>query len=267
MTTAQDFLSLLAGSVGFFAADSRSGFIGIAILGLILAAICWWGCSRFSHLWNLGYRIVLLHHVLCFLAATLTLGFTITFFALGYAKQASNTSVQLWEAQIKADAAWSKAVFTKAWRRVKDTGLEDFTNVPPPSNADSFIPLNKDGSIRLTATIYTKSALDHFVIHRPFLSKIMTAQPDIPQRLVDTDVKTYFATVHGMYPLSRAVALAAREIKAQLETQLPRVVSLFRTWEVILFFLVQLVPFGLVAIAAYTNLKITTAARGYRAIV
>jgi hypothetical protein len=267
MNISQDFFSLLAGSVGFFAANSRNDFVGIMILGLILAAVCWWGCSQFSRLWNLGYRIVFLHHLLCFVAAMLTLIFTVTFFALRYAKEAADASVQIWEAQVQADAEWSKAVYNKAWHQVKDTGLEDFTNVPPPSDLNSYIPLNKDGSIRLTATIYTKAALDHFVAHRPFLSKIITAQLEVPQRQLDTDVKSYFSTGHGMYPVPRAIALAAREIKAQLETQLPRVVSLFRISAVILFLLVQLIPFGLVAIAAYRNLKITTSARDQRAVV
>ena len=73
MTLIQDFLSLLGGCFSFYFANNRGGF-GLALfVGVELAALCWWACSSYSRLWNLRYRVTLTHHVLCALAAILTL--------------------------------------------------------------------------------------------------------------------------------------------------------------------------------------------------
>ena len=144
MNISQDFLSLLKGCVVFFANHSLSEFIQTVALGLVLAVVCWWACSRFSRLWHLGYRIAFWHQVFCFVAALFTLIFTIVFVALQYSKQAANASVQNWEVQINADRSWAEDVYAHAWQKVKASGLEDFTNYPPPGQPKSAIPLTKE---------------------------------------------------------------------------------------------------------------------------
>jgi hypothetical protein len=254
----QDFLSLLKGCVVFFASHSLFEFLQTVAVGLLMAAVCWWACSRFSRLWHLGYRIAFWHQIFCFVAALFTLIFTIVFVALQYSKQAADASVQKWEAQINVDRVWAAEVYAQAWEKVKASGLEDFTNYPAPSQPKSKIPLTKDGSIRITAMVYTRAGLEHFVQNRPFLSRIISAQANIPQQMLNADVKAHFAAGNNSYPVHRAVELVARETKAQLETQLPRVVTTLRIIEVVLFSLLQLIPFGLVGFAAYRALKVTT---------
>ena len=258
MSLLQDFLSLLAGCIALFAANSRPQFGLTLVIGIALAALCWYGCSRYSRLWNLRYRVTFTHNILCALAAILTLAFTVVFAALHYTKEAAYVSVQAWEAHINLDAIWAETTFATAWQKVKSLGLEDFSNVPPPGMPNSHIPTNKPASIHLAAATYAKASVEHLNKNRPFLSKILQAHTELPSRVLDADVNNYFATVSKSYPPMRAISLVASEIKGQLDDQLPRVVTTFRYLAVGLFLGVQLVPFGLVSIAAYKNLKVVT---------
>jgi hypothetical protein len=75
---------------------------------------------------------------------------------------------------------------------------------------------------------------------------------------VDADVKNYFETVSRSYPPPRAISLAASQMKKELDIQVPRVVTIFRSIAVGLFIIVQLIPFGLIGFAAYNDIKVIT---------
>ncbi len=100
----------------------------------------------------------------------------------------------------------------------------------------------------VAASTYAEAAARHFVINRPFLSKIVQGQVDVPAQTVDSDVKNYFATVSKTYPLLRGLSLVARTIKQDLDRQVPRVARTFRVLCVALFVIFQLIPFGLVGL-------------------
>ena len=61
-----------------------------------------------------------------------------------------------------------------------------------------------------------------------------------------------------MYPSSRAINLAASIVKDQLEKQTPRVVRVSRLVLTLLFFLVEAIPYSIVGMAAYKDLKMFT---------
>jgi hypothetical protein len=258
MSLIQDFFSLLAECIALFVLNSRPQFGLTLLVGIALAALCWFGCSHYSRLWNTRYRVTLTHHVLCALAAVLTLLFTVFFAALGYTKEAAYMSVQAWEQNINHDADWAETTFATTWHKVKSSGLEDFSNVPSPGQSESIIPMTKPATIHLAAASYSAASVGHFNKNRPFLSKILQAHTGLPSRVLDADVNNYFATEGNTYPRSRGVSLVASKIKSQLDDQLPRVVTTFRFLAVILVLGVQLALFGLVGVAAYRNLKVVT---------
>ena len=76
--------------------------------------------------------------------------------------------------------------------------------------------------------------------------------------ILNEDIKNYFANGNQLYLSSNAVKLVAKTIKDDLETQAPRIVTISRSILVLLFIIVQAIPFGLIGWAAYQNLKITT---------
>ena len=220
MTLVQDFLSLLGGCFSFYIANNRGGFGLIIFVGIALAALCWWACSCYSRLWNLRYRVTLTHHILCALAAILTLAFTLVFAALRYTKEAADASVQLWEQQINLDRFWADSTFAAAYYKVKALGLEDFSNAPPPgTSGGSHIPVTQNGSQLLAASTYANAAAAHFGKARPFLGMIVHAKAELPSALLDADVKATSPRSANRIPLrvdrSRSQNCLFCEVKKQ----------------------------------------------------
>ena len=258
MSFIQDFLSLLAGCFTILLAAHHDEFALMLALGVVLAGLCWWACSRYSRLWNLRFRVTFTHHLLCAAAALATLAFTLFYAALHYTQAAAYASVTLWEAQVKADRAWADRTFADAFNQVKALGLEDFSRVKPPGEEGSMIPTNHNESILTAAFTYSESAVHHFGAAHPFLNTVLRAKAQLPTQVLDADVRNYFALEPGSsYPVGRAINLVAHEIQQGLDDQLPRLVTIYRLLAVSLFVVVQLIPFGLVGLAAYHDLKTT----------
>lgn len=225
---------------------------------MVLAALCWWGASAYSRLWNLRFRITLHHHVLCLLAAALTLVFSVLFASLRYTRDAAEASIDHWRTELLNDSEWANRTFIAAYEAVNALGIEDFSQHPPPGSGGRTIPLAKAESIAASASIYANSAATDFRQRRPFLSKVLLVRPEIPKERINLVVNEFFAKGGQTYSLEEAIDIAAGEIKSTLQPQTGRVVPLARLLLVALFVLVQIIPFGLIGLAAYQDLKVTT---------
>ncbi len=250
-----DLLSLLIGSIPIYIAKDPGGFRLALLIGLVLAALCWYICSVYARSWNRRFHIRFSHHVLCAFASILTLFFAVIFPALAYTKEAALASIDLWKYQLNLDSPWAAATFARAYEEVKRLGIEDFSRVPPPGAPNSFIPTNHDESRQVAALAYANEACRHFDDRRPFLSKVVWSSPGVPSRTIFNDVHQWHQT-NPNYPPSRAIEIAAGQIRQGLEPQVPRVVYLSRIAVLILFALVQAVPFGLIGWAAYRDIKV-----------
>lgn len=123
MILLQDFLSLIAGTITIFFLKERSAFSAILAGGLILSGLCWWLCSFYTHLWNKRYKVRLTHHLLCGLAAVITLGATVVFATLKHAASAADVSIEAWKVQLGMDQFWADQTFKQAYERVRSLGL------------------------------------------------------------------------------------------------------------------------------------------------
>lgn len=255
MTLLQDFFSLIAGTITIFFLKERSAFAAILAGGLILSGLCWWLCSFFTHLWNKRYKVRLTHHLLCGLAAVITLVATVVFATLKHAASAADVSIEAWKVQLGMDQFWADHTFKQAYERVKLLGLEDFSNAPPPPVGHT-IPATKEPSQVECAWIYASQAARYFKQQRPYLGSIVGASGEVPRDVLTADIRRYFATVGNTYPTGNAISLVSSEVKKELTAKLPRVVKVLRIQLVLLFLLAQAFPFGLVGLAAYRDLKV-----------
>lgn len=255
-----ELLNLIGSCIGKLRTVDPRGWATALFVGAILAALCWWGCSSYSRLWNLRYRVTLGHHALCGLAALLTLLFTLVYASLAYTKDAAYDSLQGWQKEVNQDQKWASRVFADAYHAVQKLGIEDFSNYPPPEQGGQLFPSSDERSIITAATTYAASGAAHFAEHRPFLSRLLRAGTEVPQQIAAADTKAFFASAKKgeNYEVRRALTLVAKEIRRNLDEQVPRLVILSRRIAVVAFLLVQLIPFGLVGIAAYRDLKFRT---------
>jgi hypothetical protein len=249
-----DLANLLALCVHLFRGREPRQFEIAMLVGVLLGGLCWLGCSRYSRLWNLRFRVTFTHHVFCFVSAVLTLAFSITWKALDYSKQAAEVSIENWEEEINRDSVWRDATFQKAWLRVRALGIEDFQR-PNVASGDT-IPVNKDESKTAVASTYASESVAYFRQHRPFLSRVLKARAEVPSESMKADVKLHFAGNPGKsYDPRRGIALVSKQVKSELELYLHRMIPVCKSATVALFLLVQLIPFGLVGLAAYHDIK------------
>lgn len=255
MTFFQDFLSLISGAFAIFLAKERAAFAVVFVGAVGLAVLCWLGCSVYSRLWNKRYRVRPVHHVLCGLAALITLLAAMVFAPLKHAAAAAGVSIEAWKIQLKLDRLWADQTFKQAYERVRDLGMEDFSNAPPPPMGRTIPATNEESKLKC-ASVYANQAARHFLTNRPYLGRIAGASSEIPQDVLLDDMHRHFASVGNNYPADKAISLVGDEVRRDLETKLPRVVYSLRLQLVTLFLLFQAIPFGLVGWAAYRDLKV-----------
>jgi len=257
MSLISDLFSLIVDCLGRLYSDQVTLFLYSLTGGVALGCVCWLSCSYFSRLWNLQYRVTLTHHVLCGGAALITILFTIVFVSLQYTKEAAQAAIITWQKQIQIDHVWAKKTFIKAYEEVKALGLEDFSLHPHPNQGGQLIPSSKEQTRTTVATVYADEAVRHFNKSYPFLGWILKAEAGLPAQKIKSEI-TQFPTVNpgGIYNLENAIKLAAQYIRHDLDQQVPGVVFLSRLFILILFGVVQSIPFGLIGFAAYKDLKV-----------
>jgi hypothetical protein len=252
-----DFFGLIGSAIALLSGDKEYFLLAI-VVAFFLAGLCWWGASRYSHLWNRRFRVTAAHHLLCLLAALLTLVYVVLFASIKYTQVAAEASIDRWRIKLLEDKEWWQRVFKETYVAVKNLGVEDFSNYPPPESGGNRIPLNQQLTRQRVAQIYVNEAISNFRTEHPFLSSIFWIRSDVPAEDIQNDVNEFFRKGGQTYAFETAIEIAAREIKSDLQRQTNRVVPMAWGILIALFALVRLIPFGWIGYAAYRDLKVTT---------
>jgi len=230
--------------------------------GSVAAGLIWFIASIFSRAWNTRFSLNLGHHLLCTFAAFVTLFTVVAWTALSQAKVVATQMIDGWKIHVTNDGPWQNETFAKAYYSIRDLKIEIFTEAhPPPESGGNLVPLVKEKSQVVWASTYANGALDHFASHQPFLSLFLWANSKFSQSIVESDVKTWFATNSNTYPAAQAISLVAEETRRQLRNNLENLVAYARGALLILFSSAQTLTFGLIAYAAYKDLQAFRAKR------
>jgi hypothetical protein len=234
--------------------------------GSVAAGLIWFIASIFSRAWNTRFSLNLGHHLLCSFAAFITLFTVVGWTALSQAKVVAGLMIDGWKLQVNNDGPWSEATFKKAYYAIRDLKIETFTEQhPPPEQGGKLVPLNQKESKLSWASTYANGALDHFAAKQAFLSLFLWAEAKLPKSLVEGDVNAWFVQGKNIYPAERAISLVAEETHRQLRNNLENLVAYARGALLLLFGAAQAITFGLIAYAAYKDLKDFRAKRLHRA--
>lgn len=248
-------IALATQCIGMMASRTPRAFMLTVIAAVLLAGACWWVCTNYSQLWNRRYQITMVHHVLCGIAAVMTLVFTLVYMSLSFTKDIAVNAVNDWSTAIHQDNLFKQTTFNTVYQSVRALGIEDFTNYPAPPRGNR-VPLNHEQSRTLMAKTYGDAACRDFQQKNPFLSRIIWPEAQVPVSAVRGDMTAFFSrNPGGTYMDHQAIGLAVRLIRGALEPQTRRVVSLSRTAAVLLFLFVQAIPFTVIGYAAYKDLK------------
>jgi hypothetical protein len=246
------------------ARHSASGFFITVLIALALGGLCWFLATQYTKLWNLRYNATFTLHILCAIAAGVTVIFTIAFVSLDYAKEIARDRLNVWHQTIKSDPKFLNATFADAYYEVKRRGMERFDPRlhPAPPDPNARMPLTQQRTMVFVGRLYADASLKNFRKTNPLLSSIiMPGNADVPAPMITADINNFFATHRGearpSYALDRGVDLAASLFQSNLEGQTSKVVTKARRWITVLFLLVQMIPFGLIGYSAYMDLKST----------
>ena len=228
------------------------------LAGMVLAALCWWGATHYSRLFNLTFQITRLHQVLCAFAALLTLVFCVLFVSLKFTRQIAQQAIEAWTQKVR-DGLWQDDVDYKLYYAIKATGAEDFTHFPPPvKKTDAYtVPANAPSSRRLMASVPANEALHLFRRSNPYLSHVLSLPNRMPDGLIFNDVNEFFArnpTIN--YPIDRSFNLTEAEIRGRLDPETPKAVLYARLILTGFFLLAQAIPFLWIGFAAYRDLQV-----------
>lgn len=231
-------------------------FIVSIVAGLVLAGLSWWLCSWFARLWNTKYALLGWHHVLCALCALLVFTAVVVGSSLRFTQQVAEFILETWAQDLQMDGAWSEETFMRAYDEVKAEGKENFAGCPDPRDGGNTIPMNREQTKELVASIYAEQAAAHFDANHPFLSLVLVPDADIPQEVIAQDVKTYFNSGGSVYPLQAGTKLAANNIRLGLQQQAPKVVFYSQLALGGLFLLLFLITLSAIAVGAYQDIKV-----------
>ena len=238
--------------------DSMSvgAFWGTVLLALLLGALCWAACSYYTLLWNKRFRVKSQHHLLCAIAAILTVVFTVQYRAVGNLEYIVDGIIDNWYEYLTNDRNFHEETYELAFYTLEGECPDAFRGVPEPDKSGSYIPFANEDMIQACVAIYVEEACSNFSTQHPFLNWMLKARPGISQDEIEYDIQEYFLKNPGSsYPLGRAIDISAEHIRVSLLEQSPRTVWKTRIILMFLFLVVQLIPFGSIGYFAYEDWK------------
>ena len=222
----------------------------------ILSVGCFLGCNYYSRLWNKRYRTTTTHKLLSGVASILTFLFVCAFVAFTFWEDAASMKIEIWKNNLKTDIVFTNSCFKKAYYEVKKLGLEDFTNYLPPEKGGTLIPTSHKETQFRAGEVYSELACNNFDDKHRFLALALKSNFGVAPELITKDMTRHFSKNEVPYSMSNGIEIAATIIKNELIAQTPKVIKLARIILVLLFLIVQAIPFGLIGLAAYKDLKI-----------
>jgi hypothetical protein len=259
-----EFVRFFFDTFWLFAKTNPLGLALSVLAGIGLAALCWFVTVFYTRLWNTRYRPGLVHHLLCGIAALITMLFTIAYFALGYAQQAAENRVAAWKSALEEDCrrkgGFSDRMMVVAYRAVQKSGLEDMEGFPPPGTrefeASSRYPENADGTRRLAAKLWAEAVLGNYKDNQQFLSTLVSPRRAPVEIWYNDEVAFRKRNLGNTYYVENGIEAVASDIRRDITAQAPRLIPQTRAILVTIFLFVQLIPFTLVGWGAYRDIKV-----------
>ena len=260
---------LLLYSVIQSALDKR--FLGMSIFkSLLLAAFTWWLCGFSMWLWNRRFRLRLSHHLLCAVAAVVTLATIFIFQCLGEVQNNALRDLKRWQSDYLADRSFDWLTFVRVSESLQQLyrqngwswDSEKYIYPPheaPPDSEKYAVPLDRKEAQDISLKIYCDRTVEHLTNELPVLSGILLHGAQVPTDSLRSDLASFQRTNEsGVYDFTRgSLSIAGDFCLKQLGNEVSREILILRLWLVAIFMIVQLAAFGLAGHAAYSDLKMT----------
>jgi hypothetical protein len=231
----------------------------VFVAALLLAAGMWVFCSFFSRLWNRHYHLTAWHHVLCFFAAAATFFVVLLYPSLEYLKPFAYASVQSWQSELNRNNGLWNEVIRKCRKACESMGIKQGSD-PLIISTGTTTPSGKTISgIKKVSQIHAQAIVENFIRERPGLSLILSARGRNAQEAINKEMEDYFEK-NPMSTMNQGIIIneGGNVIRRDLDQQIPKIVPYARTGLILVFLFFQGIPFGIIAIASYRDIKVYT---------
>ena len=251
-------IEFLVALVDEFKVQNFMQFRLVFVAAILLAAGMWVFCSFFSRLWNKHYHLNAWHHVLCFFAAAATFVVVLLYPSLEYLKPFAYASVQSWQTELMRNVSLWSEVPRKCRKVCEAMGIKQET--PDKVTVKRSTPGGKEISgIKKVSQIYAQAIVENFVRERPGLSLILSARGRQAQEAINKEMEDYFnANPMSIMKQEIIVSEGGNVIRRDLDQQIPKIVPYARTGLILIFLFFQAIPFGIIAIASYQDIRVHT---------
>ena len=238
-------------------ADPRF-FLFVVAGAFLLSAAMWWICSVFSNLWNKRYHLHFWHHLLCFFAAIITFFTTLVFFSLPYVKPLVEYSVGTWQSRMESNVS--------LWNETLDQCRKTCAKLGIPQNNPMVVMVSWQGpdgkkidGMKSVSRIFANTILKDFLGKRPLLSLILWVRGAEARAAMTESMVAYFDANPGSVMDSRIVVrVGAEKIRHDLDLQIPKIIPYTRAFLILVFLLIQAIPFGIIAYSSYRDIRVLT---------
>lgn len=252
MSTIISLVDLLLRCPEEMASRTPTVFQGCLVLALLLAGTTFWGCMRSIRLWNQTYPIPWWSYLAATFASLVIFSGTILLPSSGLIKDAAVSLIEDWSKHLPHDRRWTDETFKEAKRQVVKLGLEE-----PASYQKETIPVSHEESRKAAARTYAQAAVAHFREHNPLLSKLLSPKANPTEQEIYEDVRVFFEKNPGKkYGVEQAIDLASENLRQDLQRQAPKVVVYARALVTMGVLVLIAIPFGLVGMNAYRDIRI-----------
>lgn len=254
-----EFYKLALKCLALLRIDDPTLLIGAVLAGVTVGVLLWFGCHLWANLWNKGYALKPLHHVLAAVVLVLATVYAVSYVSLKYTSRIVEAEIQSWQESISMDNDLKTELCGELYDQISAKGLEDMSRIPDPRSIPAgerwIFTYKHDETKVIVAQVYTDGALHHFQKNHPLISKLLSA--DVSPELIvnDINVKTKNSP-DSLYNLEDASRLIATVMAQTLQTQIWRVVMAVRLILLAVFLLWLLIPLTLIAIAAYKDIRV-----------
>jgi hypothetical protein len=258
----QGFSGLLEFLVALVDECKNQNFVQFRIVfvaALLLAAGMWVFCSFFSRLWNKHYHINAWHHVLCFFASAATFVVVLLYPSLEYLKPFAYASVQSWQSELnKNNGVWME-VTRKCRKACEAMGIKQGSDTSICTTMISTPSGKVISGIKKVSQIHAQAIVENFVRERPGLSLILSARGRKAQEAINKEMEDYFDK-NPMSNMDQQIIIneGGNVIRKELDQQIPKIVPYARMALILIFLVFQGIPFGIIAIASYRDIRVHT---------
>jgi hypothetical protein len=235
---------------------SLNNFYLTIIGGLIFSIVVGLTCHFFYKLWNKSYVTTFTHKLMSVFSSILSFFFIICYVGFTFLEEVAMTKILIWKEEIIKDQNFIQKTFIKAYDNVKELEIEDFSNTLSPNQGGNQFPTSKRESKLKAGETYYEESINNFQDKHGFLNAILSVKSNNTPEQIQKNMDDYFSKGNQTYDIIDGIEIAANNLKSSLIQQAPRVVKISRILLVLLFFIIQIIPFGIISYSAYKDLKI-----------